>query len=81
MIYPYTSEAYNTLLRAISFGTASAIGRIGSSLTPYILIPLFYEDTNLPWLSFCILGIISGAACITLAFDTRGRNLDVVDNP
>lgn len=41
MIYPYTTESYNTLQRALGFGTAAAIGRIGSSISPYILIPLY----------------------------------------
>jgi len=38
MLYPYTSEAYNTLIRTIGFGTASGLGRLGSAFAPYILI-------------------------------------------
>jgi hypothetical protein len=76
MIYAYTTEAYNTLYRTLGFGTASGIGRIGSTIAPYILLPLFYENPSLPWISFTLAAVVSGCASATLPFDTAGKKLD-----
>jgi hypothetical protein len=76
MLYPYTTEAYNTLIRTLGFGTASGIGRIGSAFAPYILIHLYYENESLPFLSFFIAALIASLLAITLPFDTTGLKLD-----
>lgn len=76
MLYPYTTEAYNTLYRTLGFGTASGIGRIGSAFAPYILIQLYYEDESYPFMSFFIAALVASIAAITLPFDTTGIKLD-----
>ena len=40
MLYPCTTESYNTLNRALGFGFNSAVGRIGATIMPYIILPL-----------------------------------------
>ena len=76
MLYPFSTECYSTSNRTLGFGSASAVGRIGSTISPYILLPLFEYNLGLPFVSFGIGSLICFGACITLPFDTRGRVLD-----
>lgn len=40
MLYPCTTESYGTLNRTLGFGFNSAIGRLGATIMPYIILPL-----------------------------------------
>lgn len=40
MLYPCTTESYGTLNRTLGFGFNSAIGRLGATIMPYLILPL-----------------------------------------
>jgi hypothetical protein len=40
MLYPCTTESYGTLNRTMGFGFNSAVGRLGATVVPYIILPL-----------------------------------------
>jgi hypothetical protein len=47
MLYAYTTEAYPTYCRTIGYGYSSSFGRVGSSLMPYTIFPLYELNVNL----------------------------------
>jgi len=58
IFYVYIAEMYPTRVRSLGFGWASAMGTIGSSLSPYII--LFSENLGInTWITPGIIGIIS----------------------
>lgn len=63
MLYPFTSESYQTPVRSIGFATNSFFGRIGATVMPFIIYPLY---VNYPKSPFLLLGLVSfaGAASI-----------------
>jgi len=77
MIYPLTSEVYPTEFRTSGFGFASAVGRIGSVVMPYVLLGLFERETLLPLMAFAFASLFTGLAAYFMPFDTRGRALDL----
>ncbi len=79
VVYAYTPELYPTRVRATGSGFASAIGRLGALLGPYLvgtLLPLAGQSG--------IFALAAGAfvlaAVVVLAFgdETRGRTLEEV---
>lgn len=44
------AESYNTLHRSVGLGTTMAFGRIGGSISPLIIYPLFFRDMYLPFI-------------------------------
>ncbi|CAD8103528.1 unnamed protein product [Paramecium primaurelia] len=76
MLYPYSTEIFHTSNRTLGFGSSAAVGRIGAAISPYILIPLFDQDTHLPFLAFAVSSVISLISAITLPYDTVGKSLD-----
>jgi MFS transporter, putative metabolite:H+ symporter len=76
MIYAYTTEVYKTNYRILGVGWASSMGRIGSLLMPFIVIPLFYYSTLSPFLAFSIFSAVSVYCSFTLPYDTTNKDLD-----
>lgn len=76
MLYPFTAEAYPTLLRSIGFGWASGVGRLGAAFGPYLIFAM--KDANLysPFLLFAFSSAVSAISSQTLPFDTLGRTID-----
>jgi len=79
VVYAYTPELYPTRVRATGSGFASAVGRLGALLGPYLvgtLLPLAGQSG--------IFALAAGAfvlaAIVVLAFgeETRGRTLEEV---
>ena len=63
MIYPFTTESFGTLNRTLGFGLCAAIGRLGSSIMPYLIVPLTDVNISLIFWIFvfwCTAGAISG---------------------
>lgn len=52
MLYPCTTESYGTLNRTLGFGFNSAIGRLGATIMPYIILPLIEINPVLIFLFF-----------------------------
>ena len=56
--YVYIAEIYPTRVRSLGLGFSSAMGAIGSFLSPYIIF--FSEDLGInTWIPLGIIGIIS----------------------
>jgi len=78
-LYAFTSESYGTLNRTLGYGVSCAVGRMGASIMPLILFPLYEVDNYSCFLCFCFLSFISAFACKKIKHDTTGRNLDLIE--
>lgn len=76
MLAPLSSEMYSTNYRTVGYGFATSMGRMAATVSPYILLPLFYYETYSGFLVFTILSFFASYASHTLPFDTSGRFLD-----
>lgn len=81
-LYVFTPELYGTHIRTLGYGMASSFGKIGSSLMPLIIFPLFEFDNYSFFLLFAILCFLSAFSGFQFPFCTTGRNLDeeIYDN-
>ncbi len=78
-LYTYTPELYGTGARATGSGFASAIGRVGSLIGPYVVgvvLPVFGQGGvfTLGALSF----VIAALAVATLGIETKGLALETL---
>ena len=79
MLYPFTSESYPTSIRSIGFALNSFFGRLGATLMPFLIYPLYNKYPNSPFLflaSLCFLGALS---IKRIPKDTRQKPLDEID--
>ncbi|GMR50738.1 hypothetical protein PMAYCL1PPCAC_20933, partial [Pristionchus mayeri] len=74
-VYVYTPEVYPTPMRALGIGTASAFGRIGAIITPYVAQVI--GDYNLVYatLIYGTSGLIGALASFLLPIETAGRQM------
>lgn len=63
--YVYLAELYPTRVRSLAFGWASAIGTIGSSACPYLVLATSKLDLN-QWILPGALGLIAAVCAIWL---------------
>ena len=76
MLYPFSSESYPTKTRSVAFALNSAVGRIGSSIMPFILYPIYLSNSRAPFL-FLGFGSLLGAICVwAVKRDTMRKPLD-----
>ncbi|XP_043238231.1 solute carrier family 22 member 5-like isoform X2 [Amphibalanus amphitrite] len=73
LAYVYTAELYPDSLRALGVGVASATGRVGSILAPFIA-DLGQGDTTLPMCIFGVAGLVSAGLTMLLP-ETSGQDL------
>jgi putative MFS transporter len=80
-LYAYTPELYPTAIRATGTGFASAVGRIGSLIGPYVIgviLPAAGQG------GVFALGtgafVIAALAVLTLGEETRGRTLESISH-
>ncbi|KAM3144931.1 hypothetical protein pb186bvf_002936 [Paramecium bursaria] len=55
------TESYATAIRSMGVGAAQGIGKLSGSLTPFLVLYLYYQSNYLPFLFgsiLCVLGII-----------------------
>ena len=76
MFVPLTSELYPTNYRTVAYGYATSIGRLGATISPYVLLPLLSWNLYLPFVVFGILNMISAYASHSIKFETAGKPLD-----
>jgi len=76
MLLPLTSELYPTLYRTLGYGLASAVGRVGAFLSAFVVFPLYFVDTYLPFISFFAVCFIAMITTFTIPYDTTMRYLD-----
>ena len=78
MLYVYTNEAYNTLLRTTAMGWACGVARISTCLMPVVLFKLIDINPFAPFLLFTFTSLISAWCAYLLPFDTTLKPLDFV---
>ena len=80
-LYAYTPELYPTRIRATGTGFASAIGRVGSLIGPYV-IGIILPSTGQTGVFALGAGAFVVAALAVLIFgeETRGRTLESISH-
>ncbi|KND60088.1 Niacin transporter NiaP [Candidatus Burkholderia verschuerenii] len=79
VLYTYTPELYGTGARATGSGFASAIGRVGSLIRPYVVgvvLPMFGQGGVFSLGAMCF--VIAAAAVAILGIETRGLALETL---
>lgn len=76
MSYPFTSESYPTSARAIGFALNSFFGRIGATIMPFIIFPLYNSQPNSPFLILGILSCLGALSIAAIQHDTFKKPLD-----
>jgi putative MFS transporter len=77
VLYTYTPELYSTGVRATGSGFASAIGRVGSLLGPYIVgvvLPSWGQGGVFTVGALCF--VVAAALVFFLGIETRGMALE-----
>ena len=82
-VYAYTPEMYPTIARATGVGWASAFGRVGAFIAPFI-VPVIYnaygKDSGYTYV-FVMLTAVFALVAIVVAFfgqETKGRSLEEI---
>jgi nitrate/nitrite transporter NarK len=68
--YEYTSELYPTYIRASGIGMASAVGKIGSIVMPWIVVYISEIGIFTPYLIFGSVSALAAVLTMGLPFDT-----------
>lgn len=76
MIIPLTSELYTTNYRTVGYGFATGVGRFAATISPFVLLSLFYYDVYSGFIIFAILSIFAVYSSHTIPYDTTGLFLD-----
>lgn len=76
MLYPCTTESYGTLNRTLGFGFNSAIGRLGATVMPYMILPLVDINVTLIFVFFVFFSLLGAFAGFMLPHETMNRVLD-----
>jgi MFS transporter, putative metabolite:H+ symporter len=79
VLYTYTPELYGTGARATGSGFASAIGRVGSLIGPYVVgvvLPMFGQGGVFSLGAMCF--VIAAVAVGVLGIETRGLTLETL---
>lgn len=63
-------------MRASGIGMASAVGKLGSIVMPWIVIYISNIGTFIPYLIFGAVSGLGGFITMALPFDTYNRELD-----
>ncbi|GAC1490734.1 MAG: hypothetical protein NVS2B11_15790 [Acetobacteraceae bacterium] len=81
VLYAYTPELYPTRIRATGSGFASAVGRLGSLLGPYIVGMVLPVAGTAGVFSLGAGAFVAAAAIVLLlGEETRGRALEAISH-
>jgi len=81
VLYAYTPELYPTRIRATGSGFASAVGRLGSLLGPYIVGVVLPAAGTAGVFSLGAGAFVAAAAIVLLlGEETRGRALEAISH-
>uniref|UniRef100_A0A914E8D4 Major facilitator superfamily (MFS) profile domain-containing protein n=1 Tax=Acrobeloides nanus TaxID=290746 RepID=A0A914E8D4_9BILA len=72
-LYVYTPEVYPTTLRGIGLGTANAVARIGSIITPFVAQVVSDFSLLIPIIIYGGVSLVGALAAVLLPIETRGR--------
>ncbi|GMT26149.1 hypothetical protein PFISCL1PPCAC_17446 [Pristionchus fissidentatus] len=73
--YVYTPEVYPTPMRALGIGTASAFGRMGAIVTPYVAQVVADHNLAYATLIYGSSGLLGSLASFLLPIETAGREM------
>jgi putative MFS transporter len=79
VVYTYTPELYPTSVRATGSGVATAVGRVGGIIGPYltpVLVPAIAVSGT--FAVFMVLLLVTAGAVALLGEETRGRSLEEI---
>lgn len=76
MLYPYTSEVFDTSIRGTGFSFASSWARFAGFLSPFALLGLHNIDKALPYAAMSVVSVLTVLNCLLLRADTTGVALD-----
>jgi putative MFS transporter len=76
VIYPLTTESFETRIRTKGFGFCSGFGRVGAILMPFILIPLDEWKQSSVYVIFAVISGIAGLIAWKMILETMNKNLD-----
>ena len=76
MLYPFTTESYGTLNRTLGFGFCGAIGRFGSTIMPYVVVPLIDINPQMIFIFFAFIAAIGAFGAYQVPKEPLNRSLD-----
>ena len=78
----YTPEVYPLGIRGIGTSVAMGWGRFGGMISPFVACLLLSADNiSLVWCMMSAFRLSSAIVTFVLAWETRGRNLELVSKP
>lgn len=79
VIYPLTTESFETRIRTKGFGFSSGCGRLGAILMPFILIPLDQWKQSSVYILFAVISGVAGLVAWKHITETMNKNLDKIN--
>lgn len=76
LLSPITSESYHTLNRTFGYGVAASFGRLGATIMPFFVFPLYEKWPEYFFCVFAIFSIFSSFICWIAPFSIVGKNMD-----
>jgi len=76
VMYPYTSEIYDTGIRSTGLSVNTALARFGGFISPFVLVALNSVSFSYPYIAFSVVSLIALVDCYLLKYESRGQNLD-----
>ena len=78
VIYPYTSELFETKIRGTGFAYVSSYARFAGFVSPFILLEMHNVDTYFPYYAMSVVSLLTLINCFFFKYDTRGIKLDTL---
>lgn len=74
------AESYNTSHRSLGLGVTMAIGRVGGTISPLIIYPIFYANNYYPFYLTSFAFIIMLVVTFTYPIDLTQKPLDQIED-
>lgn len=76
VIYPLTTESFETKIRTKGFGFCSGFGRMGAILMPFVLMPMDNWKQSSVYILFFVLSMLASFTAKTQISETMNKSLD-----
>ena len=76
MINPFSAESYGTRVRSVAYSINSLTGRIGATLMPFLIYPLFDWNSDSPFVFLSVCSLLGALSIYQVAGDTLKKPLD-----
>jgi hypothetical protein len=76
ILYPLSTESFETKIRTKGFGFCSGFGRLATVVMPFILFPLDDWSPKSVYITFAILCFLAGYLVFTIIKETMHLGLD-----